>query len=120
MPAEPAPIDDFVSKVVAIKVVVDGGTAREKTQSFTASKAIRTDVNAEELEPGAWPEPSPMASMLPRMRPVSVGEHTFEIFVVLSAEHCDGLGSDPELQCLPAGEIPFTGPRPLTVTTPKG
>lgn len=118
VPTEPNPGDDFVSKFIAVKVVVDGGTSREKTQSFTASRAVRTDVNAEELEPGAWPVPSPMASMLPRMRPLSAGIHTYEMFVVLSAEHCDGLGSDPELHCLPAGEIPFTGQRRLTVTAP--
>jgi hypothetical protein len=118
VPSEPAPVDDFVSKVDAVKVVVDGGTSREKTQSFTASQAIRTDVNAEELEPGAWPVPSPMASILPRVRPLSAGIHTFEIIVVLSAVHCDGLGADPDLQCLPAGEIPFIPPRQLTVITP--
>lgn len=114
----PAPVDDFVAKLVAVKVVVDGGTARESTQSFSASEVTRTDINAEQLQPGDWPVPTPMAALLPRRRPASLGEHTFQVFVVLGAEHCDGLGAVRELQCLPAGEIDLTGPRPLGITPP--
>jgi hypothetical protein len=58
-----------------------------------------------------------MATILPRMGPVSVGQHTFEPILVLSAQHCDGFGTDPDLQCLPAGELSF-GVRPLTISPP--
>lgn len=51
------------------------------------------------------------------MPAVSVGEHTFEPILVLSAQHCDGFGTDPELQCLPAGEVSFFE-RPLNITPP--
>ncbi len=118
VPLKPAPVDDFVAKLIAVKVVVDGGTAQERVQSFSASQAVRTNINAEQLQPGAWPVPTPMAAMLPRMLPATVGEHTFQVIVVLRAEHCDGLGPVRELQCLPAGPIDFTGVRPLSVSPP--
>ena len=113
VPVSPNPIDDFAAKLVAVKVVVDG-----KTQVFSPSEVLRTDINIEQLEPGSFGEPFPMASMLPRLHPVGVGEHTFQPFVVLSAMHCDGFAPDPDHNCLPAGEIPFAPPRVVTVTTP--
>lgn len=117
VPSRPAPIDDFMAKLVAIKVVVDAGTRQEQTHVFPPSVA-RTDINIDQLEPGVWGAPYPMASMLPRVRPLSVGDHTHQPFVVLSAEHCDGLGKVVADNCLPAGDIPFAPLRPLTVTTP--
>jgi len=116
-PSEPEPIDDFTSKL-SIRVVVDGGTTRERVRVFSPGEAVRTDINILQLEPGAWDGPYPMASMMPRMRPVSVGDHTFQVFIELSAEHCDGFFTDPDLSCLPAGELAFTPPRPLTISTP--
>jgi len=118
VPSEPEPIDDFTSKLVSISVVVDGGTKRETVRVFPADEALRTDITIDQIEPGAWDAPFPMASMLPRMRPLSVGDHTFQVFIELSAEHCDGFVTDPELSCLPAGEIAFTSPRPLTISRP--
>jgi len=118
VPSEPEPIDDFTSKLVSIRVVVDGGTQRETVRVFSAGEALRTDITIQQLEPGAWDAPYPMASMLPPMRPLSVGDHTFQVFIELSAEHCDGFVTDPELSCLPAGEIAFTSPRPLTIIRP--
>jgi len=59
-----------------------------------------------------------MASILARLLPLSVGEHFVEAFVVLSAEHCDGFTTDPDLSCLPAGETQFVG-HPVAFTTPK-
>jgi hypothetical protein len=58
-----------------------------------------------------------LAATMPRMTPLSVGAHTYEVTWVLSAQHCDGLGGVVEENCLPAGEIPIDG-GPLTVTTP--
>lgn len=117
VPARPDPIDDFLSKLT-IKIVIDAGTPRELVLVYSAAEAARTDIDAEELEPGAWGAPYPMASMLPRVRPLSVGEHVMQPFVVLSAMHCDGFSTDVEFSCLPAGETPFVPPRPLVVSTP--
>jgi hypothetical protein len=109
------PIDDFVSKLAAVKVVIDGGTRQERTLVFGPQEVLRTDVTFDRLEPGApeWP----MAVTLPRMAPLSRGEHTREVIWVFSAEHCDGLAPNRDENCLPAGETSF-GVRPLTVTTP--
>jgi hypothetical protein len=114
VPVSPDPIDDFAAKLVAVKVVVDG-----KAQVFSPSQALRTDINIEQLEPGQFGDPLPMASMLPRLRPLSVGDHSFQPFIVLSAQHCDGLAPVEDENCLPAGEIPFGPPRVITVTTPQ-
>jgi hypothetical protein len=120
VPARSEPVDDFVSKLAGIKFVIDAGTATEQVLVISPSGSVRTDINAEQLQPGAWGAPYPMASMLPRLRPLSVGEHTWQPFVMLSAMHCDGFAADIELNCLPAGEIPFGPPRPLIVTVPTG
>jgi hypothetical protein len=114
VPVSPNPIDDFAAKLVAVKVVVDG-----TAQVLSPNEALRTDITFEQLEPDGVEDPGPMASMLPRLRPLSVGEHTFQPFIVLSAMHCDGLAPVEEENCLPAGEIPFAPLRPITVTTPE-
>ena len=113
VPMSPNPIDDFAAKLVAVKVVVDG-----TAHVFSPSQAMRTDITSEQLQPDGVEDPGPLASMLPRLRPLSVGEHTFQPFIVLSAEHCDGLAPVEEDNCLPAGETPFAPPRVITVTTP--
>jgi hypothetical protein len=118
VPSLPAPIDDFLAKLVAVMVVIDRGTSQERTHLFDPSDIVRTDINAQDVDPGQWESPFPMASLLPSMPPGVVGDHTFEPILVLSAEHCDGFGPDPELQCLPAGEVSF-GVRPLSITPPE-
>jgi hypothetical protein len=114
VPLHPLPLEDFVAKLT-VKVVIDGGTPREKTYVFSPAKAVRTDITFGQLAPGN--PPFPMAATMPRMNPLSVGDHTFEVTWVLSAQHCDGLAAVVEENCLPAGETPL-GVRPITVTTP--
>ena len=114
-PTLPAPVDDFVAKLVAVKFVVDPGTRQQQTLTFNAGPITRTDINIEQLEPTGGP-PLPMASILPRVRPLSVGDHFIEGYVVLNALHCDGLG-DSEFNCLPAGETLYLA-HPVVVTTP--
>jgi hypothetical protein len=118
VPEEPAPLDDFLAKLDAINIVIDGGTAQEKVHTHEGASAVHTGLLAEQLDPGFWNgEPYPLAALMPVVPPVSVGEHTYEMILVLRAEHCDGLGPDPELQCLPAGELSI-GVRPLTISPP--
>ena len=114
VPLRPQPIDDFVAKLT-VKVVTDGGTPKQKTYVFSPAAAVRTDITLDQLEPDA--PPLGLAVTMPRMKPLSVGEHTYEVTWVLSAQHCDGLGAVVEENCLPAGELPIDG-GPLTVTTP--
>jgi len=118
VPAQAAPLDDFVSKLTAVEFVIDGGTHRKRTYIFDASGIVRTDIDAEQVEPGAWGAPYPMASILARLRPLSVGEHIVEAFVILSAAHCDGFTTDPDFSCLPAGATQFVG-HPVAFTKPE-
>lgn len=118
-PAHPTPMQDFLAKVTVV-VVVDGGTHQEKTHVLSSSQAVRTDITTFQAFPGgvAFPTNDPMASILPRMRPLSIGTHTTEQILLLSAQHCDGLGTDVDVNCLPAGETLFGGRRTFTVTPP--
>jgi hypothetical protein len=114
VPSRALPIEDFVAKLT-VRVVTDGGTHQQKTYVFSPVEAVRTDITLDQLDPDAphWA----MAVTMPRMKPLSVGAHTYEVTWVLSAQHCDGLGGVVEDNCLPAGEIPIDGGR-LPVTTP--
>ena len=114
VPLRPLPVEDFVTKLT-VRVVTDGGTHRQKTYVFSPAEVVRTDITLDQLEPDA-PQLA-LAVTMPRMKPLSVGAHTYEVTWVLSAEHCDGLGDVVEENCLPGGEIPIDG-GPLTVTTP--
>ena len=116
VPSRPQPVDDFVAKLT-VKVVTDGGTRQEKNYVFSPAAAVRTDVSLDQLDPDPEAPPLPMAVTMPRMKPLSVGEHTYEVTWVLSAQHCDGAFTVVEESCLPAGELPIDG-GPLTVTTP--
>ena len=114
VPLRPLPIEDFVAKLT-VKVVTDGGTPQQKTYVFSPAAAVRTDITLDQLEPDA--PPLGLAVTMPRMKPLSVGAHTYEVTWVLSAQHCDGFGTVVEENCLPAGELPIDG-GPLTVTPP--
>jgi hypothetical protein len=76
---------------------------------------VRTDITLDQLEPDA--PPLGLAATMPRMKPLSVGAHSYEVTWVLSAQHCDGLGAMVEENCLPAGALPIDG-GPVTVSTP--
>ena len=114
VPLRPQPIEDFVAKLT-VKVVTDGGTPKQKAYVFSPAEAVRTDITLDQLEPDA--PPLGLAVTMPRMKPLSVGAHSYEVTWVLSAQHCDGLGAVVEENCLPAGELPIDG-GPLTVSTP--
>jgi hypothetical protein len=117
VPLRPRPIEDFVAKLT-VRVVTDGGTHQQKTYVFSAAEAVRTDITLEQLDPDDPDAPQlAMAVTMPRMKPLSVGTHTYEVIWVLSAQHCDGYSTVVEESCLPAGELPIDGGR-LTVTPP--
>jgi hypothetical protein len=118
VPALAEPIDDFVAKLTGVRFVIDGGTLRERSYTFDASGIVRTDIDAEEVEPGAWGAPYPMASIMARLGPLSVGPHFVEAFIVLGAEHCDGFTTNPDFSCLPAGETQFIG-HPVEFSMPE-
>jgi hypothetical protein len=115
-PLHAEPVDDFLSKLT-IKVVVDGGTPWEMTYTFSAAEAARTDVRLHQINP-ALPD-LPTAFVIPRMKPLSVGHHTHEMFLVMSALHCDGLSTVEAESCFPgAGEFSAFGVRDTDVAVP--
>ena len=117
VPLRPLPIEDFVAKLT-VKVVTDGGTRQQETYVFSPADAVRTDITLAQLDPEDPDAPQlSLAVTMPRMKPLSVGAHTYEVTWVLSAQHCDGYSTVVEESCLPAGEIPIDG-GPLTVTRP--
>jgi len=117
VPLHPSPVDDILAKVT-VKVVVDGGTRQQKTYTFspTDHDAFRTDVRVHELNP-AFPD-IPSFFIMPRMAPLSAGTHTYEFVWVQSAPHCDGLSTDPDISCLPAGEFSVSGAHRVDVSIP--
>ncbi|MER5933476.1 hypothetical protein [Streptomyces sp. NPDC002054] len=106
-PARVAPIDDFISKFVSATYVHDIGTPEEESFTFSRDKVLRT---------GSIPNGNSLAVVIsPPFKALSVGSHTSTVFFTLSAEHCDGLGTDREENCLPEGTFPYTGDIPFDV-----
>lgn len=103
VPLHASPVDDALAKV-SIKVVTDGGTRQEQTYTFTPSDedAFRTDVTIHDINPANLDLPGFI--IIPRMAPLSLGHHTYQMFWVQTAEHCDGTSMIEAESCLPAGE----------------
>jgi hypothetical protein len=118
VPLDANPVDDILAKVT-VKVVIDGGTSRQKTYTFspTDEDAFRTDVSVHDLNP-AFPEDIATFFIIPRMAPLSPGHHTYEFIWVLFAPHCDGISADEDVSCLPAGEN-LLGVRAADVSIPE-
>lgn len=110
-PAGDTPTEDFVAKFVSAKFVVDPGTPAEKTYVFPKSERLWT---------GEWPAgefkgyPTVNTTPMTSLKPLSVGEHSFELYLTMSGVHCDGLGVVVEENCLPDGEFSWGG-RPFKV-----
>ncbi|MFJ3309916.1 hypothetical protein ACIPSA_44340 [Streptomyces sp. NPDC086549] len=105
VPSRPNPMDDFVSKFQGVRIVQDIGTRQEWSAVF-GPKTLRRFSTQDGLIFASF------ASGV--LRPLSAGTHTTTVFMRLKAEHCDGLGTDPALNCLPAGEFQYTGDTPVT------
>jgi uncharacterized delta-60 repeat protein len=114
VPAADRPIDDLAAKLLAVDVVIDRGTGRERTVVFSPAEALRTGITLAQLAPGN--DPLPVAVTAPRVGPLSPGTHTAEVVWQLAATHCDGFGTSTTDNCLPAGPVSF-GVRTFTVTT---
>ncbi|WP_329388762.1 hypothetical protein OG625_34345 [Streptomyces sp. NBC_01351] len=102
--SEQNPMDDFRSKFLGGRIVNDIGTRRERTYSF-GPETIRL---LQEQDGVIY---AMFASDV--LHPLSVGPHTSTVFLRLSAEHCDGLGTVREDNCLPAGENAYTADVPV-------
>jgi hypothetical protein len=109
-PAGGTPLEDLLAKLVEVEVVLDAGTAQERTYVFPNDGTLGTGssngfVLANSLTLGT-------------LRPARVGEHTIDVYWVLSAMHCDGLTDNIPFSCLPAGENRFRTFQPTFEVTP--
>jgi hypothetical protein len=99
VPSGSTPIADFEAHLVSARLVIDAGTRKE----FTVEWANGPDLWVG--EDGDYAVAS--VATLGTIHPLSVGTHTVKRLMVLSALTCDGISSDPNLSCAPAGEIDF-------------
>ncbi|HYF25331.1 MAG TPA: hypothetical protein VD931_06295 [Baekduia sp.] len=109
-PSAPDLLEDFFAKFVSARYVVDAGTKRERSFTFTADQLI--------FETGALPDGSVFVRWMPRLRPLPKGEHTVTEYLTLRADFWDGLGTDPQLNLIPAGES-LVDQLAFTVVTPS-
>ncbi|MFE5520934.1 hypothetical protein ACFQ9Q_24885 [Streptomyces virginiae] len=98
--------DDFLLKFVGSRITRDIGTPQERSYSF-GPEVLRLVTIEEGLPFANFASPA-----LPGLRP---GAHTTTVFFRMALEHCDGAGIVREENCLPAGEIQYTGNTPFEV-----
>ena len=96
-PSRPLLDEDFLAKFVSARFVVDAGTAQERRYTFAASELV--------LQTGVLPDGSRFVRWVtPSMHPLPPGDHTVDEYGTLTADFWDGLGLDPAINLLPAGE----------------
>jgi hypothetical protein len=103
------PLEDFLTKFTAAKVVVDSGTSEEKTYTFPKSDKLWMDTL------GGFPAVQTVTLTI--LKPLSVGSHTVQLYWVFSAMHCDGFGDVVQDNCLGPGEVAY-GPLITFQVTP--
>lgn len=114
-PARPAPMEDFLSKISQARYVISRDGRVEMTRTVERRKLlahaelgefgdlfVAPDNSAGVTIHGAAPEWTTLESF--SSRELATGEHLVEIFWTLKKRHCDGFGTDPVANCLPAGE----------------
>jgi hypothetical protein len=114
VPAGATPLEDLVAKLKSVKVVIDGGTTRQRTTVFAPNKALRIDQTFADYNP--YDAAYPMAATLPRMASLRAGAHTVQFIWTLSAQHCDGFDVTVD-NCLASGDNSM-GTRNFTVGGP--
>jgi hypothetical protein len=95
-PVGETPRLDFLAKLTSARYVVDAGTAREQTFTFDADELVITN--------GTLPDGSEFVAFTPRLRPMTPGDHTIDLYATMSDDSWDGLGLEEEHH-LPAGEL---------------
>jgi hypothetical protein len=117
VPDLPNPIDDFNAKFKGARYVIDAGTAQEKTVT-AGPEILRKGFEVPEDLPGfgGLPFSSPVS---PVFHPLSVGNHTINVFVTMSARHCNGLTPVPRA-ALGLGPAPAPDGTPGAACLPAG
>jgi hypothetical protein len=91
-PGADTPLEDFIAKFIGVKYVVDPGTPKEKTYFFGSGDDLAT------LNDGVFDIANPIT--LGVLKPLSVGDHVVDSYLLFSAMHCDGLGDVVDENCL--------------------
>lgn len=98
VPSRATPLEDFLSKFVSARYVIDARTKRGRTYEFAVADLMISVLDL--------PDNTSFVAWAPRLKPLPPGEHSVDIFITLTAEHCDGLTSERSASCAPAGESP--------------
>jgi hypothetical protein len=96
VPAGATPLEDLIAKFVAVKYVVDPGTAQEKTYVFPNDGNLGIGISRGSVLADAL--------TLATLKPLRVGQHRIDVYWVMSAMHCDGFTDFIPFSCLLAGE----------------
>lgn len=107
-PERAHPIDDFNAKFVYARYVIDIDTPRERSFTFGKNAVLRSGLHTRKGFPYS-------VTISPSFKPERVGRHTTLVYFKLREEHCDGLGTDRVVNCLPAGEFIFHPETPFEV-----
>jgi hypothetical protein len=99
-PAGETPIEDFIAKLIGVKYVVDPGTSKEKTYVFGKDEDIGI------FDDGVTVVANLVS--LGTLKPLRIGDHVVDSYLLFSAMHCDGFGDVVTDNCLPTGETLFS------------
>ena len=99
VPAGLTPLEDFIAKFIGVKYVAHPGTSKEKVY------VVGNNDDLGILNDGVTALANPVS--LGTLKPLSVGDHVVDSYLLFSAMHCDGLVANVDENCLPAGETFF-------------
>jgi hypothetical protein len=106
VPAGDTPVEDFIAKFTALKLVIDAGTRQEKTVVFPNDGNVFTGPAT--LFPG---NPEEWALVIPitlgTVQPLPVGDHVVDVYWVFGDVHCDGVAANIVENCFPEGETQY-------------
>jgi hypothetical protein len=100
--AAATPMEDFLAKLVAVRYVIDPGSRQERTYRFAAGDVVKLRTLDQVYTDAPALPVALFVAELPPLRPDRDG-HSFQVFVEMSAGHCDGLGTASG-NCFPEGE----------------
>jgi hypothetical protein len=96
-PSRPLLDEDFLAKFVSARFVVDAGSARQRSYNFPLRRLV--------IQKGVLPDGSRFVRWVtPSLRPLPPGDHTVDEYETLTSVFWDGLGLDPAVNSIPAGE----------------
>lgn len=110
-PAETDPRDDFIAKLEAVTVVIDEGTDHERIHiDEPPAQAFATYGEMFGVDPADEPYAVTKGTIqIPVLHPLSIGQHSVRVLFTMREAHCDGITTDPDQSCLPAGTFCVRG-----------